>query len=477
MKALSNIKKKIFSPRQAEPAEKSKDASPGNWDNIQCENRELKAFYDKVSASRRLDNSFALNTDVDLTEDEIKRIDEFWGKYSFAYPEIDYKSFKTFKNRYGKFDVRHCPGAIKTRYLNSFFNNKDYFMAYQNKGLLRLLYPDVKMPRTIVRRMNGLYYDENYNHISAGEAIHIMLENLSQPKEDGRAKRLIIKPSGLGGGRGVFFVDNESTYDSLQAGIKALGISAFVVQEFLTQSSFMAQFNPTSVNTLRISSLLYKGEVHVLAALVRIGKAGSDVDNYSQGGSLLGVDKETGICNSWAITHDHQRITTLPSGLKLDDEPIAVPEFEKIKECIRRLHYYNPYTKYISWDIALDEGNDPVLIETNHAGMTQIHEAVTGPLFGELTEELLDEYLLKRFCVQFRAESWICNEYHDHIEISKYDGSDTVIYVPKMIRGKRVTRILSKAFAQNTEIEKIYCPQNLTKYLPPRLKETATEKI
>ena len=58
-----------------------------------------KAFYAKVDSSRRIDDSFALETDIPLTEDEINKINEFWKPYQFAYPTIDYKSFQTFKNR------------------------------------------------------------------------------------------------------------------------------------------------------------------------------------------------------------------------------------------------------------------------------------------------------------------------------------------------------------------------------------------
>lgn len=68
--------------------------------------KDLFEFYESVKNSRRIDNSFAVDGDIPLTEEEKREIDKFWGKYKFAYPEIDYKSFQTFKNRYGKFDVR-----------------------------------------------------------------------------------------------------------------------------------------------------------------------------------------------------------------------------------------------------------------------------------------------------------------------------------------------------------------------------------
>ena len=105
--------------------------------NITNENYNLLSFYKSVDESRRIDNSFALEDDEPLTDEEKKEIDEFWGKYKFAYPNIDYKSFQTFKNRFGKFDVRHCPGAIRTHYLNKWFNSNAYMFQVKT----RLCYP------------------------------------------------------------------------------------------------------------------------------------------------------------------------------------------------------------------------------------------------------------------------------------------------------------------------------------------------
>ena len=70
----------------------------------------LNEFYSKVRASRWHDRNFSKEDDVDLTEAEVKAIDEYWGRFKFAYPEIFYESFKIFKNRCGYFDktIQFC---------------------------------------------------------------------------------------------------------------------------------------------------------------------------------------------------------------------------------------------------------------------------------------------------------------------------------------------------------------------------------
>ena len=428
---------------------------------LEYSDKELYEFYRSFIYPRYAgDPNFAVRGDEELTRDEIRQIDEFWGKYSFAYPDIDYSSFRNFKNRTGTFDVRHIPGPIRAVHFQKFFNNPDYNVAYQNKGLLQLLYPGIRKPVTVLRRMNGIYYDEKYRPLTLKKAVELLLNLTAE------GKHLIVKSSGLGGGRGIFFLKQGCTEEHVRNKIKSLGLNAFVAQEVMIQSDFMKQFNPTSVNTIRITTLLFKKKVYPLAALIRVGKVGNQVDNYSQGGSLLGIDMETGTCMPYALTHDNRKISTLPSGLVLDGEPLVIPNFDKVKKAVTRLHYYNPYINQISWDIALDEENEPVLIESNHGGMMQIHEATTGPMYGELTQEVLDEYLLNRFYVEFQAGDWLCEEYHDHIVLVRHTAASNTLVIPHRLKGKPVTRIRDGALDFYTKSTRLVCSKELREQLP-----------
>lgn len=407
---------------------------------------QINLHYKKVDEHRRIDNSFSTPEDEPLTEDEIKQIDDYWGKYRFAYPNIDYKSFQTFKNRSGIFDVRHCPGAIRTEYFSKHFVNQSYTMAFQNKALLSRLFPKVNMPKTIIRRMSGMYYDEDYNYISKGKAIEICKEFIEL------AGKAIFKPSGKSGGSGIVFVKKEELETGgVESAFKNMGINAFVVQEVLVQSDFMKAFNSTSVNTVRVTSLLYKEQIKVLAALIRIGKEGNKVDNYCSGGGILGLDVETGVTNNWAMSNDHRRITVLSNGLDLESRKLEVPNWNKIIELVTQSHLSIPYIKMISWDIALTADNTPTMIECNFAGMIQIHEAVTGPLFGELMDKLLDEYLIEKFYLTKASEDFIYKEYSDYCIITDYIGDMNSCIVPDSLDNKIVGKIEGKALEKIKE--------------------------
>ena len=77
-------------------------------------------------------------------------------------------------------------------------------------------------------------------------------------------------------------------------------------------------------------------------------------------------------------------------GLYLKD--IRYRGFEKAKELVKKAHPMVPHFKLVSWDIAIDEDEKPILIEANLAkGSSEFHQLNNGPLFGEDTKKILDE--------------------------------------------------------------------------------------
>lgn len=399
--------------------------------------KETKEFYHKMDKNRRIDESFSLPDDKPLTEDEIAAIDAYWGKYSFAYPNIDYKSFQTFKNRCGRFDVRHCPGSIRTSIFANHFVDKKFMWPFQHKAMLPFLFPDVHQPKAVALCMGGICYDGNYQAITLQKLSDICRAHVQDEGD------LIFKLVHSHGGKSITVLSQDNVMEFTEN----LGRGqAFVIQKVVDQSSFMERFNASSVNTIRITTLLFRGKVHPLAALIRIGCAGSRVDNWCSGGSLLGIDIDSGKCCNWAMANDRTCLTELPSGVDLTKEELIVPNFDEAKEAVCRCHYRIPYIKMISWDIALDRENRPILIENNFGGMIQMHEATTGPLFGELMDELCDEYLLKRFYTRFATQEYICKEYHDHVAIAEYIGAAENVVVPDTLHGKPVTYIEPDAF-------------------------------
>jgi len=144
----------------------------------------------------------------------------------------------------------------------------------------------------------------------------------------------------------------------------------------------MSQLNITSLNTFRVLSLLDKEEVHILSTIVRMGRNGAITDNSTGGGISCGVNSE-GNLNSIGFTSSGQPFNKNDNGLKF--EYIKLPFMEKIKDSVNILHQKIPYFKVVSWDLAIDESSEVMLIEINVWGQDiNFHQWNNGPVLERL---------------------------------------------------------------------------------------------
>ena len=140
--------------------------------------------------------------------------------------------------------------------------------------------------------------------------------------------------------------------------------------------------------TIRILSLLSDNGVKIYSSVIRMGINGSKVDNASSGGITCGIKKD-GHLNSYAYSAAGEKYDIHPtSKIKFDD--ITIPNFQKAKELVTNLHPTIPMFRLVSWDIAIDEEGEPILIEANlKYGELDFHQLNNGPVFGEDTEKIL----------------------------------------------------------------------------------------
>lgn len=117
--------------------------------------------------------------------------------------------------------------------------------------------------------------------------------------------------------------------------------------------------------------------------------------------------------------------------------------------------------KIVSWDIAIDESGEAVIIEANYGGDMRMHQATTGPIFGDMTEEVLDQYVLKKFSRLRANREYNYKEFFDHIVIVKYAGFQKKVKVPETIHGKPVTSIGEDTFSGCEEITEIILPNSI----------------
>lgn len=183
----------------------------------------------------------------------------------------------------------------------------------------------------------------------------------------------VAKPaadSAHGMGVGVYRVSDFIEFGGTKLSISDLLKGKMILFESLIkQTEQIASINRSSVNTVRMMTALYPNdEVKLMAAFIKIGRAGSCVDNAGSGGNVdCAVDIETGELynalqfNSWT---DVQEIEKHPdSGAQLNG--LVIDNWQEIKAKVLDMQGRIPYLKTIGWDVALtDEG--PVIIEINN---------------------------------------------------------------------------------------------------------------
>ena len=282
----------------------------------------------------------------------------------------------------GKFSEKYIPDSLYYQYIDPHFNNWNMAKYIDHKGMYRTMFPGAKQPRLLAYRMNGFWYDEKGNLVNIHKALALIMG----------CKCCFIKQAvDSEGGHGISFIEPKlHTIDSIR---DLLNRSTYdiVVQEGLVQSSTLSAINKSSVNTIRLLTLLrLDGTVKIYSVVLRMGIGDAKVDNASSGGITVGIEAN-GRLKSCAFSAKGVRFNRHPtSNVKFDD--FVIPNYEKVKQTVIDQAQNFPHFRLVSWDIALDADDNPIIIEANlKYGEIDFHQLNNGPLFGEDTKVILDE--------------------------------------------------------------------------------------
>ena len=319
----------------------------------------------------------------------------------------------------------------------------DYLRAFLDKNYMDVVLPCVKHPVTLIRKIHGQYLDVDFNPMSKPQAIDKLYENLDPG--------IVVKISrSSSGGKGVRFLGKGSTKEDIS---EALDVDPDVaVQLVMRQHPEMAKMNASSVNTIRIICIILDGESIPLSAVVRIGNSGSRVDNFSSGGVGCGV-KPDGRLNDCGYTQKGERYDVHPNGFVFSEG--FVPNFDKVLEAVKRCHMCVPMFGVASWDIAIDEDGEPVLIEYNVGGAgIDIHQYNNVPLYGKYRERIISD-AFKNYAE--RSATLDFNYSIAHGEVTVYNGSRAVhdLIIPCSIGENPVCTIGDNAFKNSSELESV----------------------
>ncbi|MBR5287941.1 MAG: hypothetical protein IKU34_05030 [Clostridia bacterium] len=226
---------------------------------------------------------------------------------------------------------------------------------------------------SIVARMNDKkfwhFFDNKteFNELFAAQVRRSWLNLTTASEEEfsefleGRGD-IICKPIDGSSGQGILkctpeeYADPKALYDRL----KAAGIG--IIEDKVIQHEAIAALCPTSVNTIRVATLLGDKKEGIVYAYIRIGN-GKVMDNVDCGGMAAPVDIDTGVicgvgANKQGETYEIHPMT----GTRIPGTQIPCWEEAKTMclEAMRRV----PQVRFVAWDVAITP-DGPVFIEGN----------------------------------------------------------------------------------------------------------------
>jgi hypothetical protein len=119
-----------------------------------------------------------------------------------------------------------------------------------------------------------------------------------------------------------------------------------------------------------------------------MGKDGGRMDNGCAGGLNAGIQADGRLKKRGFNLMGDQFQCHPTSGASFED--CLIPNYSDVVDLVTRSHNKLLHSKLVTWDIAIGEDGSPVMIEFNlFCGGIAPHQLNNGPLFGDLTEDVL----------------------------------------------------------------------------------------
>jgi len=275
-------------------------------------------------------------------------------------------------------------------YMLEKLNPYDQVVSLQNKALCDVYFPQIPYPEVLVRSIGGILYDRRLNPLSLSQALSVITQEDS----------FIIKPSvETMQGKGVrkVHVTPSLNEEKLRNLFLATG-KDFIVQKTISQHPDLEKFNPTSLNTCRVTSI-YINNRFATSTIIKIGKADSIKDNWNSS-YIIGIDTE-GRFGEYGYDNHLRRVDKSDNGLPFKDG--CIPLYKQIISFVENTHkQLFPQCGIIGWDITIDKDNNISVIELN----------MTCP--GLAAEQLASGPFLRPFAEDINMQMKSRKEYHTY---------------------------------------------------------------
>jgi hypothetical protein len=304
---------------------------------------------------------------------------------------IDPRWYWIYSGISGRDDYRYIPADIYYMYVEPILNQRSMVLTYHDKNLYERFDGTGLFPVTYLRNINGTFYDREYNPIlplDPGQSLGGFLDN---------ADKVVIKPSlATGHGTNMRVFDrsaHELTLDYLNVHYG----KNYVVQEYIESSDLFKSFNPRSLNCFRVNTYrsVTTNEVNTDQVMLKIGGKNSYVDNVSSGGCMVNITLGDRM-GPFAIDGTGKKHFIL-DGMEAPFSKVGkMPLMPKIRETAAEIAQLFPYHRLLGIDMCIDSNEKVRVIDINNMMIGVLVQAISGPLFGDSTDEIVDYCKQKR---------------------------------------------------------------------------------
>lgn len=174
--------------------------------------------------------------------------------------------------------------------------------------------------------------------------------------------KLIVKDLTGRSGVGINTYEVHDNFEEIYNKVKETGREK-IVEEYFYQKGLLHEFNPSSLNTLRVSTIRVQDEIKVLFAFLRAGREGSVVDNFHSGGVAYSIDINSGELQEGTVMSG-KTFKSHP-GTNVVIQGLRIPNWSKVCQfCIQAHQMASPGLEWIGWDVCVSD-EEIFLIEGN----------------------------------------------------------------------------------------------------------------
>lgn len=336
---------------------------------------------------------------VPVAQEDKKDIESFWRSILNSHIDLLNMDYFDIYNAVEQDKSKlkyYIPDSFFYAFIDEWLTHPKRSTQVDDKQLYRYLFAGVRTTEVVARKVGDNFFDADFNPIGVREFL-----DLCHGGEE-----IVVKASisSYGGHAVRFFKLRDESEEQLLAYLNKPPYfytqpygTEYVIERPIKQHPVMAEFNPSSVNTIRIMTMIYDGKFIPLSSVLRMGVNGSRVDNCSSGGIVAGIDQNTGCVKPIAYNANGDKFLSHPQTGEFGTKQI--PNWDAVLKAVEKLAWrFSGISQLISWDVAIDDNGEPVIIEMNISyGELDFHQYCNGPIFGDLTPEILKKFKYKSY--------------------------------------------------------------------------------